>query len=302
MFTKPRQPVGTYISDSFQLSAISASSGNNAAKVVITTSSDEWDSEAIAAQIKSSSMQGATSNSVLAPNQYQFLLLEKPGVADEELESTLRWKIKDITGRDPDTVVFDYVELPDTPRVKNMMYLIVVEKAVLESHIAQCRGMGLKPKSVTVPEVALLNLAKCVPDLVGSNCLLWVGESKTMVVFIDQGELIFSRSFDIGIARLGHQDYAVALESLVLELQRSLDYYESQVMQKPVKSVLVLPREEINAVGFVDTLDQQLGAWVKPYDVTLLDDYTRGLEYDEITRGALALGSLLEGVNLETAN
>lgn len=175
---------------------------------------------------------------VLPESCYQLHLLERPEVPDEELVEALRWRVKDMTTFDIEKSVIDYIELPeDSYRgLKRMIYAVVALQDEVDKRVQWCQDIGLELAIVDVPELALLNLTEDLADSEAGLAVFYLGERTSSINLLSDASLYFTR-------QLSYHKGAPAENAggAVLELQRSLDYYESQVGKPPCVRLMVMP-------------------------------------------------------------
>lgn len=197
---------------------------------------------------------------------YNVLLVEKPDVPAAELRAAARWRVKDLIDFPVEDAVIDVFDVPPLKGGRNdMVYVVVARKAAVRAVIDELEACKLTVDSVDIPEFALRNLMTLVPEDVGGVACLWLDEQAGLITITRQGTLYLSRQFEGGRQRLmanganalGADNEGIA-DSIVIEIQRSLDYYESQFAQPSVQGVVVVPFAA-TFDGFDSYLSSQLG-------------------------------------------
>lgn len=175
---------------------------------------------------------------VLPEDSYQVLLVDRPEVPDEEIAEALRWRLKDMVSFDIEQASIDYVDLPeDAYRGRNrMVYAVAAQKKAIDKYTAWCQEIGLHPAVVDIPELALLNLTEELADSEAGLAVFYIGENNSSVNLLSDMSLYFTRH--LNYSRGSRPEDA---SGAVLELQRSLDYFESQVGKPPCVRLLVMP-------------------------------------------------------------
>jgi MSHA biogenesis protein MshI len=175
---------------------------------------------------------------VLPEDCYQILLIEKPDIPEEELISALRWRVKDLVSFDVEEALVDYISLPeDAYRNRSqMIYVVVAQQKRVEKYTAWCREVGLQPVVVDVPELALLNLTEELADSEAGLAVFHVGSQYSSINLLADESLYFTRHLSYNLNTPAEQ-----ASSAVLELQRSMDYYESQIGKPPCVRLMVVP-------------------------------------------------------------
>ena len=178
-------------------------------------------------------------NISLSISQYQLLQVDRPPVEDSELNQAFQWTIKEQLSSD-ERFTIDYFDPPVA--AVNADKLNVV--AIMTNHILEIRDgilkAGLALNIIGIGELATCNLLTHSDDAIitlnqeegGQLCLN----------IVKRNQLFFSRrlrgyenlhSFSQEEIKIG------VVDNLSLEIQRSMDYFESQLRQAPVKKVYV---------------------------------------------------------------
>jgi MSHA biogenesis protein MshI len=171
------------------------------------------------------------SHLVIAPTHYQLLLGEAPKVPLDELAEALRWRVKDLIQYPIADAIVDAFLLPeDSARGgSRMSYAVVAQRHHVAHLVAQARAAQLRLKSIDIPELALRNLVQQCCDTKRGIALIKLGQGDGSLHIIRDGNLYLSRQFSL--AYNGGLLDELPAEALVLELQRSLDYFERQMRQ-----------------------------------------------------------------------
>ena len=227
---------------------------------------------------------------ILAPGQYQLTLTEAPQVADEELAAALRWRVAELLSYDANDARLDAFALPeDAYRGRQRMAYIAScpQNAIvsLERSFASAR---LELQSISIPEVACLHLGRRLQPQDSGRALVMLGNNDCQIVLIQNAHLYLTRQAPLGWQRLHNsQDF----EALLLEIQRSLDYYDSQIGKGMVREVLISAHER--AAELAAYLDQNLTPQVSLLDLGSVLE--RAAEYADPEQ-TLAVGAALRGL------
>ena len=219
--------------------------------------------------------------SMLDLAEYNLLLIEAPDVQPDELRAAIRWRVKDIIDFHIDDAVVDVFEVPNqkTAGRNKMMYAVVAHSDRVKHRIDELTGAGLNLNVIDIPELALRNIAALLPEDVGGVAILYIGRDRGLITITHQATLYLSRRIEIGIdalpdtAMLANDDELIHrwLDSFVIEIQRSLDYYESHFSQSPISS-LVITQPGRDIPGITEYLTSQLGVSVRMLDINELID------------------------------
>lgn len=185
---------------------------------------------------------------VLDSTEYTLLLTEAPDVPAEELRAALRWRIKDLIDFHINDATLDVFELPGekaTGRTRPM-YVVAARSAAIQRHVDLMNAAGVNLDIIDIPELAQRNLAALLPEDAKGAVMLSFTPASGLLTVTRQGELYLSRSLDIGLDALEQADDPAAyFDRIMLEVQRSLDYYESHFRQTPVAAIALAPAARI---------------------------------------------------------
>lgn len=232
---------------------------------------------------------------LLDRNDYQLLLVEAPDVRPEELRSAVRWRIKDLIGFHVDDAVIDVFEIPDQRHANRnrMMYAIAARARRVTERADVVDAAGLGTDVVDIPEMAVRNLAMLMPEEARGLALVHLDNSGGIITISRQGTLYLTRRLDTGVEELkaAQEPARTALcEGVLLEVQRSLDYYESHFPHGPVAAIALTPTAAATPLG--DYLPQQLETPVlqlRLEDVLAFEEPAETLDANDI----LAIGAAL---------
>ena len=180
-----------------------------------------------------------TCHVALATHHYQILQIDKPDVEDAELSQALLWRVKEqMPGNDD--IVFDHFDYPGISNATERVNVVAVAKKSMQEI---CKGISraeLKLSSIGIEELATCEL---IPRSDEAVITLFRSHSDQVCLnIVKQGQLYFSRrlrgyenlsSFSVEELQMGVGD------TLSVEIQRSMDYFESQLRQAPVKRILL---------------------------------------------------------------
>lgn len=184
---------------------------------------------------------------VIPVDQYQVFQIERPAVDDSELVDAVRWKLKDMLEYRVDEAVFDVFPFPgDGARGGGTLINVVCARKALVSELAKlAQRAGLSLMRVDIAELAIRNLAARLDANGRGVAMVFLRQNVGQMVLCKGPVLYLSRRLDITEGSLA--DPALqepTIQGLALEIQRSLDYYESQMRQVPPRSTYVLSRPD----------------------------------------------------------
>lgn len=204
--------------------------------------------ESLAEQIETLGLQGTPCNAVLAPRDYSLYLVEAPAVEPDEMRAAVRWKVKDLLDMPIDDVAIDVFPVPeDAFNGRNqMLYVVAAAKSRIAAVIELCKGARLELAAIDIPEMAMKNISTLFSEERGSQAFIALKTNGSNMNITRNGDLYLARTVNTQVPPdvMGSADWGSLRDRLVLEIQRSLDYYESQMSQPPVKELLIAPRPD----------------------------------------------------------
>ncbi len=215
---------------------------------------------------------------VLASGDYPRINIESPNVAESEIKSAVRWKINDLIDFSIEKAVIDYYAAPESLRAVSpkMLEVIVSPDDIINPYVSCCTKAGLKLKVIDIQETSLRNLAVLLPENQRGVAVLHLLEFSGTLLIQREGTIYLSRSFDIGYRKLDLDEHfelePAAIEaqsSLVLEIQRSLDYFESFYGMPPVSILAVVPLA-VNTQYLLNILNNNHGMIARMMDLSAL--------------------------------
>lgn len=245
-------------------------------------------------------LRGSRTVAVLPGAAYSLLQLEPPAVPESELVEAVRWSLRDLIDFPVTEAVIDLFPAPHDEQRHHTrsVYVVAARRDDVQRRIARLERAKLKVIAVDVAELALRNLAVLFPENERGVVFLYLCREAGMINLIRQENLYLTRRVFLGLDELeriglSRDDALLAdrLDQIVLEVQRSLDYYESNFAQPAVAGVVVSTcSETIPAV--VPHLHQALGLPVRTIDLgAMLSGVTADSHEQE--RCLLAIGGAL---------
>jgi len=211
---------------------------------------------------------------VLDQNEYTLLLTEAPEVPAEELRAAIRWRIKDLIDFHINDATLDVFDLPGEKaagRVRSM-YAVAARSAAIQRRVDMLDAAGINLDIIDIPEMAQRNLAALLPEDVKGVVLLSFTPGGGLITITKQSEIYLNRNIDIGLdAMTETMDANSLFDRIVLEVQRSLDYFDSHFRQAPIGHLALAPMPK-EIPGLADYLKANLNADVLTMDLTKLLD------------------------------
>ena len=233
-------------------------------------------------------------NLVLRDDAYQLLLVEAPRVEASELRAAVRWKVKNLIDFHIDDAVIDVFEIPgqeNRPQGQSMMYAVAARARVVREAIDQFEQADLNLQVIDATEMALRNLAARTDEDVRGVAMLYLAENHGIITLTRQSSLYLSRRLEVGteaLARYGDE----ATDQITLEIQRSLDYYDSHFAQPPLAALRIVPGFE-GQQQLAEALGERLNLNVALLDGAAVVDCREAFPEQAPAALVLALGGAL---------
>jgi MSHA biogenesis protein MshI len=306
---RKNQRVGLRWEDNLlSLCVLNISGNNRQFTVVERIALNETDAaKVLAEKVNQLGIKHAEAYWVLPTEQYRLLTLERPAVPDTELASAIRWQIKDLIDFDLEQAVVDHFPYPKGLPGSHQLYAVVTHRQTIERLVELTRAVGLELKAIDISELTLGNIIK--PQLQEGQNVAFIGEHPGGLsvncyygeefvftrwlpdVYLPRTETDDELTLDLDIDRQSDND------RLLLEIQRTLDYYEGQISRQAVTRLLI-PALGQSSQGIVELLRNNLGL---PVDVLNLQHFCHWSEsVDELSMhtNLSVVGAVLRGEDL----
>jgi len=247
-------------------------------------------------------------NFSLSPHQFSFVLTEAPEVADEELAEAMRWRSKELLDMEMDEVVIDCLPIPGQKQRgrQAMTYVIAADIDVLKTYAGIIEKADLNLRSIDVPAMGQRNIASLLPEDKHGVALLNLYQREGLLTLTREGEVYLARNLEVGYANFAVQkdedgDLQLeglppatqsSLDAIVLEVQRSIDYYERYFAQPPVQSLVIAPLQR-DIPGMVEYIASQLGLQVRELDLGVLLGLQENIPRQQQSQYFSAIGAAL---------
>ncbi|MBA3581103.1 MAG: pilus assembly protein PilM [Gammaproteobacteria bacterium] len=249
----------------------------------------EW-ADVLAAWVNKQQLRGARVHLALPFSDYQLHQLALPKLSPIELRAAAGWKLREFLPFALDQAVIEVFESPG--RViegEHRYFAAVAHRDVIQLRLDGLLASGLQPDVIDVAELACRHsLVQQLQQIENGHengvLAVMLNAHEGLLVMIKQGLFHISRRLDWGHAdamQAGSVDNAW-LDRLVLEVQRSLDFFEVNFKQAPPKISLLAPALE----------DERLTQMLRNLNMQLLPFNTATLPFSRLV--------LPDKINLDT--
>lgn len=236
---------------------------------------------------------------LLAPEEYQILMVDAPNVPAEELKTAIRYRIKDSLSYRVDDATVDVLQIPGSKITANRpqsLYAVAASNDTIQKCIGLFERAKINLAVIDIPEMAQRNIAELFETPERGLAMLTFDARGGLLTFTCDGELYLSRRLEITAGQLQDANESLRqqyFDRVELEVQRSLDYFDRQFHQISLNRLLVCAPEN---VGLVNLLAANLGLPVEELDLAQVMDVRAApalLENEFLLEALPALGAAL---------
>jgi Tfp pilus assembly PilM family ATPase len=209
---------------------------------------------ALAARVKELGLAGTACTAVLAPELYSLRQVDPPAVEPHELREAARWSIKDLVDFSVEDAIVDAFPSPEARGRPARLNVVAARRKPLQQLVETLEHSGLELQAIDIVELALRNAAALLPADGRGVALLHAQPPLGVLTLSCSGWLWFSRQLELAPEQLESAaedalgdklesggEGERALDALLLDLQRSLDYYEHQLGQPSPAELVLTP-------------------------------------------------------------
>ncbi|QBF83319.1 biogenesis protein MshI [Shewanella maritima] len=219
---------------------------------------------------------------ILSDGLYQLLQADKPNVEPSEVNQALIWQIKDMVTEPVTNIHLDYFESPVTNNDK--VNVVICSREFLVELAVICDDLGFSVNGISIEELALRHLFK--DDSMAHLLVMHLPEQELLLSVVKAGQLLMHRRIrgfnQLDTVKAEELGYGMA-DNLSLEIQRSMDYFESQLRQPPVSSIKLLVGGE--AARLTELVAANFNQTVQEVEHQGVANFVAKLAMHELVRG-----------------
>lgn len=240
-------------------------------------------------------------SAVINTSAYQIAQVQAPDVPTEELRAAARFSMRDAFDFPIDTATLDVFELPEqTSRgEKRMCFAIATRDDAVEEISGVFERLFRRFDVIDIPELCQRNLCSLLPHDAKGVALLLIRDESAQLVLTRRGTLYVTRRFDFrqrgelnGDAEEEAFELPMDPQVLSLELQRSLDYYESHFDETPIQDLFIAPAG-IRANLLAAELGISTGLRISMFNIHDLVDVSFSAEIPDGWLPCMAIGAAM---------
>ncbi len=204
--------------------------------------------EALKQWVRNNGLQKTPCVCLVASDDCDVYQVEKPEVEDGEMLQALTWKIKDLINYDVTNAVVDCYPMPVSSKNKQQQVgVVAARETVVQSYIDSIKASAMQLTALDIHELARNNLQLVRASAESSLALLTLSGNAGLLSIYHDTDLYVSRDFPIGLDQLAlvTSEDESAFDALLLELQRSMDYFESFYGLGAVNQLRIFPQLRI---------------------------------------------------------
>ncbi len=187
---------------------------------------------------------------VLSPDEYSLNLVEAPAVEPEELRSAVRWSVKDLLDMKIDDAAIEVFPVPDDAyRGRKMVYVVATAKSRIQKIVEMVTNAGLELAIIDIPELTMKNVVSAFIDDSNGAAFMDLRRTGSTMNISHDGSLYLTRRINtqMGPDVMQSPEWGNLRDRLVLEIQRSLDYFESQMNKGQLTRIIIAQRQSDTA-------------------------------------------------------
>lgn len=211
----------------------------------VAAAGQEAQVEALRDWVRENNLQRTPCNCLVANDDCDIYQVERPEVEDSEMIQAVTWKIKDMINYDVTNAVVDSYPMPvSNKHKKRQVGVVAAREAVISSYVESIKATALELNTLDVHELVRSNLEVVQHSAEQSLALLTLTAGNGLLSVYHNTDLYVSREFPIGIDQLelASSEDESTFDALLLEIQRSVDYFESFYGIGAVTSLRVFPQ------------------------------------------------------------
>jgi MSHA biogenesis protein MshI len=240
-------------------------------------------------------------SAVINPADYQIAQVQAPDVPLNERRAAARYSMRDAFDFPIDTATLDIFDLPEQTSHgdKKLCFAIASRGDAIEKMSNTFERHFRKFDVIDIPELCQRNLAALLPQDAKGVAFLMLRDDFAQLVLTRRGQLYVTRRFEYrerGELNGDEMEEANELpldpQHLSLELQRSLDYYESHFDETAIGELYIAPAG-MRANLLAAELGASTGLRISMYNIHDLIDVSFSAEIPDGWLGCMAIGAAL---------
>ena len=209
---------------------------------------------------------------VLPASKTESTQIDRSELPAAEVSAALPWKIKELVNIAPQDMMCDYIDMPLQPTGQApKVQVIAVSKNFLSKLLQPFHDANAPIGAITTEQFALAKLqqTKDAAQLI----FIQRKNADAILLIIKNQQICFGRKIRNTASVIDMSPEQLQMggsDTIAIEIQRSIDYFESQLKQPPIKNAL-LAMDGNNTELMISLLNQVLPVKTKPISVEDID-------------------------------
>ncbi|HUQ09291.1 MAG TPA: hypothetical protein VM146_03170 [Steroidobacteraceae bacterium] len=240
-------------------------------------------------------------SAVINPTDYQIAQVQAPDVPLNERRAAARYSMRDAFDFPIDTATLDIFDLPEqTSRGDKKLCFAIASRGEAVQNLSDLFERHFRKFDVIdIPELCQRNLAALLPQDAKGVAFLMLRDDFAQLVLTRRGQLYVTRRFEYrergdlnGDSDEEANELPLDPQHLSLELQRSLDYYESHFDETAISELYMAPAG-MRANLLAAELGASTGLRISMYNIHDLIDVSFSAEIPDGWLPCMAIGAAL---------
>ncbi|SDZ90440.1 MSHA biogenesis protein MshI [Desulfuromusa kysingii] len=254
-------------------------------------------------QVRETDLKKSPAVIILPADSYQLMQVDVAEIPKAEQRDAVRWKISERLDYPAADAVIDLFEVePFSSEKKPALYAVSAQQQILRQWLAISKQSGLAISAIDIPEFSLRNICELFTEDERGLAVLLLLKHNGVLVIVRDGTLYLVRWLSIGmddllaVSKQDDEALAEQIDSIVLEIQRSFDYCESN-FHLPLVSRLLVAQTQNEIPEVVHSLNEYLSVNVEAFSFENILEVPEGSQQIELNRCLFAIGGALRQEN-----
>lgn len=243
-------------------------------------------------------------STIMGLGDYTILSVEAPDVPPTELKAAVRWQIKDLIDFHIDDAVLDVFDAPASGanQRQHNLYVVVSRLSTVQQQVSVLQDAEINVSIIDIPELVLRNICARLPQDEEGVVFVYLAKDRGLIVITCQSTLFLARGMDVGYqaltnaalqsGELSADEFNPEFDRLVLEVQRSLDYYDRYFAKPGVAEIVLSPTPE-PIPNLTDYIKRSLGISASTLDLNEIVTADSPLDSEKQSHCLLAVGAAM---------
>jgi len=216
---------------------------------------------------------------VLGIDEHKTHKLARPSVEKSELKQSVKYLLKDRLVHGTEKAVIDIVDYPTGCQLDDQIMVVESSREIIANYVDIVSSLGFELDAIDISELLLGEILQSYPGI-DKGLVLVLDHEQGISLLIYRGDSLYLIKRLSGltdfIACLPSEGNMMMADTLLLEIQRTLDYYDAQMRQPPLAGILLSPSfADISPLA--EYLNKNLATQVECLDINELLDLPAAL-------------------------